>query len=263
MYRSISVIAALTLGSTVIPVNAASAATPVCGISSADQGDSLISASWTCDAANLAEMWNDFSMNGSWDASVGADDPCDDDLPLKRMYNALQLLQFGVTDSPTCDTTEDNMATWAYCWAADQHKSMRVDCATTSIYVAYTSWFTGITYYSGFFNQNVIERASIVFHEARHAEGCTHPRTGCPIGRDCERGWDDGCHNIFGGGTGPGAYTYQVAFLYWFLYSARSGWINSALRAGATNYANWILESHFENDPCFRVASDGSLYSTC
>jgi len=263
MYRSISFIAALTLGTTMIPVHSASAATSVCGILPADQGDALIASQWTCDSANIGDMWYGFNMHSSWDGSVGYDDPCDDDLPLKRMFNALQVLKYGVTDSPTCDTSQDNMATWAYCWAENNHGTMRVDCSSTSTYAAYTSWFTGVTYYPTFFNMDVVERASVIFHEARHSYGCTHPRTGCAWGGDCERGWDDGCHNIFGGGTGAGAYTYQVAFLYWFLYSARAGWINPALRTSAMDYANFILDNFFENDPCFRVASDGSLYSTC
>lgn len=238
-----------------------------CSYVATELGDSQIAPQWGCGQTYIHDMWTRFSMwDTDWDGGFGFDDPCNDSKPLKRTFNALQAMAYGVTATPTCSTSDDNVAKWAYCWAGNQIDELDSGCGDGSAY-AYTT-FGGVDDYTDvymrfFYELTVIERAATLFHEARHAHGwCQHTKTGCALGNNCEAGWTDGCHG-FGSGSGPGAWNYHVRFLAWYLFTARAGWINEALRSSAVAKANMILIGRFEQNPCFILNSNGTTYSTC
>lgn len=234
-----------------------------------DQGDDYYmwgDSGWQCDQRFIDYWWKAFEFDKSyWDDGFGWDDCCNNAQPLARMFNALYALGYSSTGTPTCSTSSANVTLWAMCWAASQTPRTLAGCgsgtrdgtfATThrAIYGSYIKYF-----WPFFYGNTVSSRASTVFHEARHASGCSHNGgTRCKRGSSCDTSWTNGCSS---GTTRPGANQFQVSFLSWYIYSAWRA--TDALKDSARTRANYVLEYGFASDPCFRLTTRGTTYRTC
>src|SRR5215211_8238082 len=77
-----------------------------------------------------------------------------------------------------------------------------------------------------FYNENVVERAATILHEARHADWCGHNGNDgsnkCPARSDsCDESFENGCKGV-GSPSGRGATGYQALWLWWFTVDADS-----------------------------------------
>jgi hypothetical protein len=239
-----------------------------CSIPANEQQDALYAANWGCSQSWIDDSWSRFDFHKEdWDDGFGYDDVCNDATPLKRTLNALHVMAFGATSTPTCSTSESNMAKWAHCWAGNQIDELDGRCGSPTGAFAKT-WFgvqdNRTELYEQFFaNKTPVQRAATIQHEARHAHGwCQHDKTGCPAGSDCEQSFTDGCHGA-GSGSGGGAFRYHVLYINWIVTTARTNFINSAVRTAAINEANGILSSRFVTNPCITLNSQGFVVSTC
>lgn len=242
------------------------AAQGACGRTASNtQYDSFYSSLWGCMQSRIDDMWSRFDFDKSdWDNGMGYEEPCNNDLPLKRTFNALQVLAYSVTPAPTCDTSNANVGLWAYCWAGNSIDELDSDCGTqaraTTRFGFLIDNYTKL-YQPFFYDENVIQRAATLFHEARHASGwCRHQGT-CAWG-NCDPEWTNGCVGTLSG-SGRGANGYTVIYLNWFATSARSSWINTSIKASAITEANGYLANRFEVDPCIRLSPGGYLYEVC
>jgi hypothetical protein len=232
-----------------------------------DQFDSFYAANWSCDRSVYMDMVNRFAMDkGDWDGERGWNDACNDNLPLKRTFNALQLLAYGVTNNPTCNRNNANVAFWAYCYAGNAIDELDASCDGGAR--AVTSILPGIQYtelmQAFFYDETVVQRAATIFHEARHAEGKCEHTSGCLDGNDsCDPGYNEGCVGLISKGGGPGANGYTVRWLAGFATSAQAGWTNTSTRENAVKEANYYLWRRFEKNPCFWLDSNGKGVRTC
>lgn len=239
-----------------------------CGRAATSEFDSFYAPLWGCSQSEINDMWGKYHFdNDDWDEGLGYDDPCNENLPLKRTFNALQLLKYGITASPTCDTTSANVGQWAYCWAGDSIDELDGTCDDDAR--AWTTWAPFVDHRTElevpfFYDETVVQRAATVFHEARHAQGwCVHSDS-CVDGEgSCDPNWAHGCVGI-GSVGGKGANAYTVLYMTWFLRAARSSWTSEPLRDFAVGEANRYLAQRFGSDPCFRVNPDGTYaYLPC
>lgn len=236
-----------------------------------DQFDNHYTPLWGCQQAFINDMWSRYDFDkGDWDSGFGYHDACNNAKPLKRTFNALQVLAYSVTPNPHCNSNVSNIGEWAYCWAGNQIDELDGRCgsgnassgsrARTQFGPIIDNWTR--LYWPFFYGESVVQRAGTIFHEARHAHGWCNHGGSCPRGSSCDKSWNDGCFGV-GSGSGAGANTYQVLWLNWFATTARSGWINSTIRANAVAEANSILSRAYQNDPCFRMNSSGFFISSC
>jgi hypothetical protein len=239
-----------------------------CGrTASSSQFDSFYAPLWGCQQARIDDMINRFNFDkGDWDGGMGWEDKCNDALPLKRTFNALQLMAYGFTTSPTCSTSSSNVGLWAYCWAGNSFDELDAVCSNFAraytvaapIVDNYTELYT-----SFFYDETVVQRAGTLFHEARHADGWCQHTSECPDGGEsCDPDYSNGCVGV-GSGSGRGANGYTVAFMMWFANAARASWTNTTIRADAVAEGNRYLSRRFDTDPCFRLNSNGTTFRTC
>lgn len=254
------------LGAVALAVSPSQAAT--CSrVASSAQFDSFYGALWGCQQSRIDDMWSRFSFDrADWDEGFGYEDVCNDSLPLKRTFNALQLLAYGVTANPTCSTSSSNVGMWAYCWAGNSIDELDARCgesarATTRFGVGVDNWTQ--LYSPFFYDETVVQRAGTIFHESRHAQGwCSHTDSCLDGSGSCDPNWGSGCVGV-GSSSGKGANAYTVLYMNWFATTARSSWINDTIRADAVAEANRYLNRRFGTDPCFRMNSAGFTFSTC
>jgi hypothetical protein len=239
-----------------------------CGRSaSTSQFDSFYAPLWGCKQSQVDDMWKRFSFDkDDWDGGMGWEDPCNDALPLKRTFNALQLMAYAFTTAPTCNTSSTNVGLWAYCWAGNSLDELDAVCSNSAraytvaapVVDNYTELYTPF-----FYEETVIQRAGTLFHEARHADGWCQHTGGCADGGEsCDPSYNDGCVGI-GSSSGKGANGYTVLYMAWFANAARANWTNLSIRADAVAEGNRYLARRFEKDPCFRLSSNGTSFKTC
>lgn len=118
-----------------------------------------------------------------------------------------------------------------------------------------------------FFNENVVERAGTLIHEARHADWCGHNgndgSNACPAkSASCDEKYLDGCSG-FASPSGRGAAGYQVLWLWWYADEADAQHSSSTMKDFARDEANRILNTMFDVDPCFNITSNGGKIITC
>lgn len=237
-----------------------------CGrTASTAQFDAFYGALWGCQQSRVDDMWSRFHFGkGNWGNGMGYEDPCNDARPLKRTFNALQLLAYGVTATPTCSTSDSNVGLWAYCWSGNAIGLLDSDCdmdsRATTKYGILVSTSTKL-HTSFFYDENVAQRAATIFHEGRHAQGWCQHQGNCARG-NCDPNWANGCVG-FGSGSGKGSNAYTVLFLNWFATTARATWINISIRNAAITEGNDYLSGAFSTDPCMRMNSEGYTFSTC
>lgn len=243
-------------------------------LATGDKGDSYYlwdaKDGWKCQQQFIDYWWSAFDFDkADWDEGFGWEAPCDNARPLARTFNALFALGYASTNAPTCDTSSANKTLWSMCWAAANIDELDGRCgngtdkgtrATTFNYQTrpLMDCYTEL-YWPFFYGENVVQRASTLFHEARHSggSGCVHNGgSSCPRGTSCDLAWNDGCAGRPGM---DGANKYQVLYLESL---AVFGWrVPSSLRSNAVSTANAILDGGFVVDPCKFVSSSGFVMS--
>jgi len=232
------------------------------------QFDSFYGALWGCKQELVNDMWYRFAFEAAdWPGTYGYNDPCNDSTPLKRTFNAMQLLGYAMTASPTCSTSSSNVGMWAYCWAGNSIDEVYPGCEANEprAHTSYGPFVDAYTklFFSFFYDEDVIQRAGTLFHEARHAQGWCDHTDSCADGPDsCDPNWGSGCVGA-GSSSGLGANGYTVLYMNWFATTARSNWINPTIRASAVAEGNYYLSHRFGTDPCFRLNAAGFPVTTC
>jgi hypothetical protein len=224
-----------------------------------------------CSDSLIANIWSTFDFDEEdWDDGMGFNDRCNLEQPLARTYNALTLLAWAHTGEPHCDTSQPNVMDWAYCWAGNAIDELDAKCGSGEAYsgdYAYTRFGPIINnytelYWPFFYGETVVERASTIFHEARHAgDWCQHAdNSSCANGASCDTNWATGCTG-WGASAGAGANTFQVVWL--MQYATSATWYTYTQHFAAVIKANDILARRYQTDPCFRLGWDGWPYQVC
>ena len=212
----------------------------------------------------VAADWRDNMVrkHSGWDA------PTDVGLPYARTMNALHVLAYGVSNtSPNTRNLKDpNYAMWAYRDAYQRLDNLRANCDYDAFARADWGWkwygyrWKKITVKRLFYyTANVVERAAIMVHEARHIRGmCEHQGT-CQAGASCDPSFENGCVGKYSG-SGMGANGRMVVWYAWFLHTARPGMINDVIRKQTVASANDIINNRFGKHPGVEMHSNGVLY---
>jgi hypothetical protein len=204
-----------------------------------------------CQQWLVNKWWEDFSFDkDDWDDGFGFDDPCNIAQPLARTFNALYLLLFSVSN-PALSRNDRNgsFLRWAYNYSADGIDELDGRCGDDDGIRATTWWGGWIfvdyrteLYWPFFYDENVVERAGTIVHEARHAYGKGHDGgEGCKSGVSCDLRWES-----------YGANYYHVMYLAWFRAAAVN--TTSAMKDRARDGANYRLVNHFNIYPGFTIS---------
>ncbi|MET0386364.1 MAG: hypothetical protein ABW321_10420 [Polyangiales bacterium] len=227
-----------------------------------DLFDHKFAALWSCSQEFINYAWSAFQMGETdeW-RDFGYEVPCNGNFPLARTFNALFTLYYASTDNPNCDIVPTDPMRWAGCYSSEEMDNLTITCGGTALATTYSGLEPDPRtelHKRYFWLSSVPQRASTIFHEARHADGwCSHV-DGCRAGAgacDTEFG-PDGCTGIFSS-SGHGAYGYSVIYNMWYAFWARLDYINKSIRDIIVNDANARLESNFEKKTCIRADSEG------
>jgi hypothetical protein len=230
------------------------------------QFDDFYASQWNCAQSEIDTMWEDFAFDASHWGGLGHEDPCNKAHPLGKTFNALQLLKLAPPGGATCSRDGGrNILEWGYCFA---NRAIEIDtmCRRGNASAETTRLFGDeVELLYGFFNNlSVVQRASTIIHESRHADGeCRHGADRCVRGGSCDESYESGCSGV-GSGSGKGAVGYQVDWLWWYIVSlsGKTG-IEADLRQHAVNWVNVLLDRAFIDDPCFDIGPNGEQIDTC
>ena len=218
-------------------------------------------------------FWDAYDFDkGDWDDGFGFDNACSTGQPLGRTFNAIYVLNYA--DGPAGKSRGDfsgSILHWGGNYSMREIDELDARCGDGSKR-AHTQWGTIIDNYTQlylpfFYNENVVERAGTILHEARHADWCGHNgndgSNNCPSGSDsCDESFENGCSGI-GSPSGRGATGYQAVWLWWFTVDADSITGTATRKAFARDEANRIFDTMFDVDPCINITSSGAAIDTC
>jgi len=224
------------------------------------------------------DVWIDFFREAysfdeeDWNDGFGWSVPCDLHRPQARIFQAIELLHFSSPNEPQfTDDFSGNFLRWAGNYAIDSFDELDGRCSNGTFH-AYTWWGTiddtAEFYMRFFYNENVVQRAGTLVHEARHAGGwCGHNGNDgsnpCPSGSEsCDEKLNDGCTGIFSD-SGKGANGYQVLWLWWYTFEADAQHSDPVKKALARDDANRIIDNMFDVNPCFHITQNGDKIITC
>ena len=167
-----------------------------------------------CTQASINQHWNDFDFDeDDWDGGFGYNAPCNENLPLGRTFNALNLLDLFGTSRPA---GSNNYLPFFYDYSADATDELdeRYGSKYPGAYpgcnrMTFATNFQGLDdyielYWPFFYNQNVFQRAATIVHEARHEDKDHNGGTTCGNGGSCDTTW-----------TYNGANRYEILYLWW------------------------------------------------
>lgn len=219
-----------------------------------------------CNQTWVNYFWDAYDFDkGDWDNGFGFSNACDTSRPLGRTFNAIYLLNYA--DGPGGKSRSDfsgSILHWGGNYTMREIDELDARCGNGGSR-AYTQWGWQDNYtqlYLPFFcNENVVERAGTLVHEARHADWCGHSGNDgsnkCPArSKSCDEDYYNGCSGI-ASPSGRGATGYQAVWLWWFTVDSDSITGTSTRKAFARDEANRILNTLFDNDPCFNITSSG------
>ncbi len=195
-----------------------------------------------CTGAVRDQFDHDFKLKEKWFGGLGWESPCDPNQPLGRLLLGLATLK-GAHSSDV-----NGMVNRGYDFAASNVKVLKVNCDAD--YVAKTNFSigqNGVQLSENYFNAEVLDRASTLVHESRHADGNYHAFSeNCKRGGSCDRNWSQN-----------GANTYEALYL-WDL--AKSGTnVNVPVRYRSAILAQRIIDRAFLETPSLDVLSDVNL----
>jgi hypothetical protein len=225
-----------------------------------------------CTEGFIDFFWDAYDFDkGDW-VGFGWDAACDLRRPLARTFQAIEMVNFSAPVDPffTDDFTGDILH-WGGNYTMREIDELDARCSNGT-FSAFTVWGPIIDnntelYTRFFYSSNVVQRASILVHEARHADWCGHNgndgSNACPSGSpSCDEKLNDGCTGI-GSPSGKGADGFQVMWLWAFTLEADAQHGGSVRKAMARDAANGIIDSMFDVNPCFHITSNGDKITTC
>lgn len=199
----------------------------------------------TCWQAFVDWAWQAYGFqNAYWDDGFGYEDPCNRNLPLNRTMNALWVLCYSADDYNN-DEYSNNCLHWARRYTWNQIDSLRSLCGDGSL-IGQASG-SNVDLFLGFwYEYNVVSRAAILLHEARHIGGRSHDAN-FPAG------------SVYGAGEGgadstwgyEGAWMYETLYLWWFFADGRR--TTQALRDRARQEGNVNIDNAFATHPGFNI----------
>jgi hypothetical protein len=218
-------------------------------------------------------FWDAYDFDkGDWDDGFGWSNACDLRRPLARTFNAIYVLNYA--DGPAGKSRNDysgSILHWGGNYSMREIDELDARCGDGSKRAS-TRWGILIDNYTRlylpfFYNENVVERAGTILHEARHADWCGHNgndgSNNCPSGSgSCDESFESGCSGI-GSPSGRGATGYQAVWLWWFTVDADSITGTSTRKAFARDEANRIFNTMFDVNPCINITSSGGVIDTC
>ena len=225
-----------------------------------------------------SQPWVDFYWDaydfdkGDWDDGFGWHAACDLRKPLARTFQAIQLVNYASPNEATnTDDFSGNFLRWAGNYTIREIDELDARCGDGTKR-AYTKWGIIIDNYTKlyipfFYNENVVERAATLVHEARHADWCGHNGNDgsnkCSArSNSCDEKYRDGCSGI-GSPSGRGAVGYQILWLWWYAFEADAQHSNPTMKDFARDEANRLLNTMLDVDPCFNITSTGAKVITC
>lgn len=225
-----------------------------------------------CNQTWVNYFWDAYDFDkDDWDNGFGFSNACDTSRPLGRTMNAIYIVNYA--DGPGSKSRSDfsgSILHWGGNYTMREIDELDARCGSGTKR-AYTQWgwqdnYTRL-YLPFFYNENVVERAGTLVHEARHADWCGHNGNDgsnkCPArSSSCDESFDNGCSGI-GSPNGRGATGFQALWLWWFTVDADSITGTSTRKAFARDEANRIFSTMFDSNPCFNITSSGATVSTC
>lgn len=220
-------------------------------------------------------FWNAYDFDrGDWDQGFGFSNACDLSRPLGRTFNAIYVLNYA--DGPGSKSTNDfsgSILHWGGNYSMREIDELDARCYGSSTTTrAYTRWGIFVDNYTQlylpfFYNENVVERAGTILHEARHADWCGHNgndgSNACPSGSNsCDESFGNGCDGI-GSPSGRGGTGYQALWLWWFTVDSDNITGTTTRKEFARDEANRIFDTMFDVDPCINITSTGAVINTC
>lgn len=215
-------------------------------------GDSFYGSA-ICNQAMIDQFWHHFSFDkNDWDSGFGYNDPCNIDKPLARTFNALYLLAYSAQDyAQSTNDFSGNALRWGYPYSASKIDELDGRCGSgdKDTGARATTYWGGWIFVNDrtelkwpfFYNENVVERAGTIVHEARHADGKGHNGgSNCPRGASCDSEW-----TYYGGNT------YQALYLWWFYVDGTR--TTSAMRDFAKIEAQRIIDRGFVTTPPYNL----------
>lgn len=159
-----------------------------------------------------------------------------------RMMDALWVLKNAAPGTPSFSYTPTNsgILMWAYKWSADQTSILEPTCNSNTHFQKKNSGFPFYrnTYYMRFngdwlFNGNLVERAAVIVHEARHRQVGHSSDSSCPRGGSCDT-------------AALGSNEYQRIWLEWFAVDSNSLFTNDMAQL-AGDAANALAATAFSS----------------
>jgi hypothetical protein len=235
--------------------------------------DPGVMTSFWCTQPWIDFYWDAYDFDkGDWDDGFGWEAACDRRRPLARTFQAIELLNYASpNEALQTNDFNGNILRWGGNYTIREFDELDARCGDGTKR-AHTQWGVFVDNYTElyipfFYNENVVERAGTLMHEARHADWCGHSGNDgsnkCPAKSDsCDEKYLDGCSGI-GSPSGRGADGYQVLWLWWYAFEADAQHSSSTMKAFARDEANRILNTMFDVNPCFNITSNGSKIITC
>jgi hypothetical protein len=217
-------------------------------------------------------FWDAYDMRESdWDQGFGYYDSCDRRRPLARTFQAIELINYaGMDDATDVNDFSGDVLRWGGNYTIREIATLKGRCgAAGSNTRAQTRWggsdeWTKL-FIPFFYNENVVQRAGTLIHEARHADGCGHNgndgSNDCPAdSNSCDERYKNGCDD---GTTRRGGVGIQVLWLWAYAARADAQHSNSTMKVFAQDEANSRLNRMLDVNPCFNINSNGDKIITC
>ena len=168
-----------------------------------------------------------------WGNGFGYYDKCNVYLPFARTLNSMYLLKHVTFD-------------W-YIWSGGKINELLASC-DDDVIARYRKIFVDeyVELFQPFFyNLNVVERASVIIHEARHYDKSHNADDDeCDLGGSCDSSWE---YN--------GANTFQIKYLR-DLFCSNNSFMTTTIRQYARDFANTLLQFSFKDPPEFIFTDD-------
>ncbi len=244
-----------------------------CGVS-APKTEILFKYSFWCTQNWINYFWKAYHFSKEhWDNGMGYEAPCNYHLPLGRTFNTIQLLNYSMKkqNAPTGIPTTiykqaDQVFYYGDNYTIKHIKKLTASCSTAVTARTYHGPFVDqrtILMEDFFYGAEIMRRAAVLVHEARHASGCSHNGNDgsnkCRARSDsCDESISNGCA-FLGSAKEPGAVAYHVLWLLGFLRNATPYYNTTAMRGQALEEANTKLIRYFDDSPCFTINKDAVI----
>lgn len=197
-------------------------------------------------------LWQTYGFSHSsaaptWKNGWGYENPADTDLPLARTFTACYALTYSAADWQD-DSFNQSILNGARKYVRDNINDLRALCGDGSNIATYKHgvFHNHLELYNAYWYQlTVVERASTLVHESRHAGGKSHnanfpPWSAYTAGSGADSDWNY-----------DGAWMWEASYLWWFYSSAVN--TTSAMRNMARQVGNFIINNAFATLPGFII----------